>query len=80
MGIEDKISVEDLTKKDTKELLIMVYLQTAKTNGIVKEHEDDIECLKKEIKTKIDWKIFTILASVLTVVIATMNLLNLFLK
>ena len=50
---EDKVSVEDLLKKPVKEILIMTYVQTVKTNGQVAENCDTITKLQEEIKDKI---------------------------
>ncbi len=73
---EDTLSVEDLLKKPTKEIQIMTYIQTVKTNDRVAKNIKDIENLKKEVRNKIGWKIFTIGASVLTLVILAFGLLN----
>jgi len=40
---EDKVSVEDLFKKPAKEIRIMTYMQTVKTNGQVAENIERIE-------------------------------------
>ena len=50
---EDKVSVDDLLKKPVKEILIMTYVQTVKTNGQVAENCDTIAKLQEEIKDKI---------------------------
>ncbi len=73
---EDTMSVADLLKKPTKEIQIMTYIQTVKTNDRVAKNIKDIENLKKEVRNKIGWKIFTIGASVLTLVILAFGLLN----
>ena len=47
---EDKVSIEDLFKKPAKEIQIMTYMQTVKTNGQVAENIENIEknasCIK----------------------------------
>ena len=73
---EDKLSVEDLLKKPAKEIQIMTYIQTVKTNNKVAKNIKDIENLKKEVGGKIGWKVFTIGASVLTLVILAFGLIN----
>ena len=50
---EDKVSVNDLLKKPAKEIQIMTYLQTIKTNGTVTRHDKCIETLEKDMKDKI---------------------------
>ena len=60
---EDKVSVEDLFNKDTKEILIMTYMQAVKTNAQVAENIKDIEehaicieAIKTSVKDKIGIK------------------------
>jgi hypothetical protein len=73
---EDKLPISDLMKKDTKELLVMIYMQVAQTNGTVQRHCDDIEKLQIEMREKIGWKIFTAISAVLAVIIILFNVLN----
>ena len=60
---EDKVSVDDLFNKDTKEILIMTYLQAVKTNAQVARNIKDIEentsrikAIKTSVKDKIGIK------------------------
>jgi len=60
---EDKVSVKDLLKKPTKDILIMTYLQAAKTNAQVARNIKDIEenasrikAIKTSVKDKIGIK------------------------
>ena len=60
---EDKVSVDDLFNKDTKEILIMTYLQAVKTNAQVAKNIENIEknascieTIKTDVKDKIGIK------------------------
>jgi len=59
MGIEDTIKIEDILKEEQDVVMAKIYIQTLRTNGIVKKHEKDIIALKAEIKGKINTKIFS---------------------
>ena len=63
-----------------KVLLANIYWQTLKTNGTVRRHEEDIECLKTDMKDKIGWKMFTVLTGVISFLIILFNILNLIMK
>lgn len=75
---EDSVSVKDLMTMDDKELMANIYIQTLKTNGQVKANTQDIECLQKEMKDKIGWKIFATLTGVITFVFVLFQVLNYF--
>ena len=60
---EDKVSVDDLLKKPTKDILIMTYLQAVKTNGQVAKNIENIEknaicieAIETDVKDKIGIK------------------------
>ena len=77
---EDTISIHDLMSIPQKELMAKIYIQTLKTNGIVKDHEDRIDCLEKEDKQNIKTKVFTIGASVIGFLIILFQVLGLVMK
>ena len=77
---EDNISVDDLMKLDEKTLMTKIYVQVLKTNGTVRSHDKDIECLQNEIKDKIGWKMFTILISAVSFLIILFNVLDLVMR
>jgi len=77
---EDTVSIHDLMNLPDKELMAKIYIQTLKTNGTVRKHEDDIECLQKEMKDKIGWKMFTVLTGVISFLIILFNILNLIME
>jgi len=77
---EDTVSIHDLMNLPDKELMAKIYIQTLKTNGTVRKHEDDIEYLQKEMKDKIGWKMFTVLTGVISFLIILFNILNLIMK
>ena len=77
---EDKVSVEDLFKKDTKEILIMTYMQTVKTNAQVARNIKDIEenasrikVIKTELKDKIGVKLFKIITIIAMALLVVFN-------
>ena len=77
---EDKVSVEDLFKKDTKEILIMTYMQAVKTNSQVAENIKNIEenaiCvkdIKTELKDKIGIKLFKIITIISGALLVAFN-------
>jgi predicted lipoprotein len=86
---EDRLPISDLMKKDTKELLVMIYMQAAQTNGTVKRHCDEIaKCnenmadratleemaeIKSELKDKIGTKVFVILTSIIGFLLLVFN-------
>jgi len=77
---EDTVSIHDLMNLPDKELMAKIYIQTLKTNGTVRKHEDDIECLQKEMKDKIGWKMFTVLTGVVSFLIILFNILDLVMR
>ena len=77
---EDTVSIHDLMNMPDKELMANIYMQTLKTNGTVRKHDDDIGCLKKEMKDKIGWKMFTVLTGIISFLIILFNILNLVMK
>ena len=77
---EDTVSIHDLMNLPDKELMAKIYIQTLKTNGTVRKHEDDIEYLQKEMKDKIGWKMFTVLTGVISFLIILFNILNLIME
>ena len=77
---EDTVSIHDLMNLPDKEIMAKIYIQTLKTNGTVRKHEDDIECLQKEMKDKIGWKMFTVLTGVVSFLIILFNILDLVMR
>ena len=73
---EDNISIDDLMKKPTKELLVMNYVQAVRTNGTVQKHEKDIECLKEDMKDKIGMRLFAWLSGAIAFVIILFNVID----
>ena len=87
MGIEDEIKLEDILKEPTEIVMAKIYIQTLKTNGIVRRHETDIGCLKTDMKNKISWDglkkfgiIITIIIALLTIPTAVLNIINILMK
>ena len=77
---EDKVSVEDLFKKDTKEILIMTYLQAVKTNAQVAKNIENIEknascieTIKTDVKDKIGVKLFKIITIIAMALLVAFN-------
>jgi len=54
---EDKVSVSDFMKMPQKELMAHIYIQTLKTNGTVKDHEERLNCVEKDYMHKDDIKV-----------------------
>ena len=77
---EDNISVDDLMKLDEKTLMTKIYIQVLKTNGTVRRHEEDIDCIQKELNDKISWKMFSILTGVISFLIILFNVLDLVMR
>ena len=89
---EDNISVDDLMKKPTKELMVMTYIQGLKTNGTVcqncqdiKTLQDDVKLratnadvhdLKVEMKDKIGMKLFAIITGIVGLLIVIFNIID----
>ena len=77
---EDKVSVEDLFKKDTKEILIMTYMQAVKTNAQVAKNIENIEknascieTIKTDVKDKIGVKLFKIITIIAMALLVAFN-------
>ena len=77
---EDKVSVEDLFKKPTKDILIMTYLQAAKTNAQVAKNIENIEknascieTIKTDVKDKIGVKLFKIITIIAMALLVAFN-------
>jgi len=79
-GFEDNVSVKDLMNMPQKELMANIYLQTLKTNGTVNRHEEDITCLQKELKEKIDWHLLKRLSVILGLIISSLTVPSLILN
>ena len=77
---EDNVSVDDLMKLDEKTLMTKIYIQVLKTNGTVRRHEEDIDCIQKELNDKISWKMFSILTGVISFLIILFNVLDLVMR
>jgi hypothetical protein len=78
MGIEEQIKLEDVLKEPTKIVMAKIYIQTLKTNGIVKRHDTDITCLKNDMKKKISNTIFGIGTGVIGFIIILFQVLDYF--
>jgi hypothetical protein len=76
MGIEDEIKLEDVLKEPTELIMAKIYVQTLKTNGIVKQHETDIICLKNDMKKKISNTVFGIGAGIIGLIILLFQVLD----
>jgi hypothetical protein len=59
-----------------KELMASIYIQTMKTNDRVTHNEDEIKCLKDEMKDKIGWKLMSVIGGLLGVLIIVFNIIN----
>lgn len=73
---EDKVPIADLMKKNTKELLMMIYIEQIKTNGNIKNHDTRITCLEEDNKHTIKTKIFIVGASILGFIIILFQILD----
>lgn len=73
---EDKVGIEDLMKKTSKELVARIYQQVLKTNGTVTQNCKDIEVLQDEMKDKIGMRLFRNLSIILGVLIAGATILQ----
>jgi len=71
---EDKVGIEDLVKIPPKILMARIYQQVLKTNGIVTQHDKDIEGLQTEIKEKISWKVIKNMIILLTIIISILSI------
>jgi len=74
---EDQMTIKEIIGEyNQKELMARIYIQCLKTNGQVKENKHDIECLQKEVREKIGWKIFATISGILAAIIILFNVLN----
>jgi tetrahydromethanopterin S-methyltransferase subunit G len=92
MGIEDKISIEDLHDKSDRKLIEMIFMQVYETNSKVADHEkriskiedciddkaekEDVKVLKSEVHDKIGYRLFKNLSIVLGVLISILIILT----
>ena len=76
MEIKDKIDAKDLNKKPGRELLIMIYMQTIKTNGIIADHERRIHIIEKLVNDKIGLKLFKNISIALGTIMILFTILN----
>jgi len=77
---EDKLTISDLMKKSQKELIANIYQQVVKTNGIVRQHQIDIENLQIDIKDKVGFKFIRNLSIILGLLITITALLQFLLR
>ena len=76
MEIKDKIDAKDLNKKPGRELLIMIYMQTIKTNDIIADHERRIHIIEKLVNDKIGLKLFKNISIALGTIMILFTMLN----
>jgi hypothetical protein len=76
MGIEDTLKVEDVLKDPSDIILAKVYIQTLKTNGTVKNHEERIGKIEDCMDDKIGVKGITKLAVIVSFVLGLLMLIS----
>lgn len=74
---EDQMTIKEIMGEyNQKELMARIYIQTLKTNGQVRDSCKDIDELKIEMKTKMDWNNIKRAGILLTVIISILTIPN----